>query len=86
MSTYQIIGTIIGSISAIAIIWGGISAFMKLSFKLGEYKGRLDASKEETNSKIDSLNSSFMTFSKETNIKLDSISERLSKVEGKLEK
>lgn len=86
MSTYEIIAVVFGSISIIAIIGGAYWALTKIAFKLGEYKGHLDASKEDVDSKIKDLNSSFMSFSKEVNGKLDNISDRLSKVEGKLEK
>lgn len=86
MSTYEIIAVIFGSISVIAIVFGAYWALTKIAFKLGEYKGHLDASKKETDSKISKLNVSFMAFSKEANSKLDNISERISKVEGKLEK
>lgn len=85
MSTYEIVGTVIGSITILSIILGSIWAITKIVFKLGEYKGSLDASKKETDSKISELNSIFLNFSKEANTKLDNISDRLSKVEGKLE-
>lgn len=86
MSTAEIIGIIFGSISIIGVIWGGIWALSKVMFNLGEYKGHLDASKKEADAKISKLSANFMSFSKEVNGKLDNISDRLSKVKGKLEK
>lgn len=86
MSTSEIFGIILASATIISIIFGAIWAFSKIMFKLGEYKGNLDTSKKEADDKISNLTASFMTFSTEVNKKLDNISDRLSKLEGKMEK
>lgn len=86
MSTYEIIGIIFGSITIFSLIWGAIWAYTKLIFKLGKYKQQIDSAKEDTDDKIKELNASFMSFSSDVNTKLDNISNRLAKVEGKLEK
>lgn len=85
MSTPEIIGIIVGAVSIIGVIWGAFWAIGKVVFKLGEYKGHLESSKQETDDKITQLSTTFVAFRKEVNTKLDNISDRLSKVEGKIE-